>query len=119
MLAIAFIAIVGLLAMHGLALFGSGLGAVETRDHETMRHIAAPLALAAVERGPDLSDHLHVLLGCLVIVVTGMAIIVARSWPRGRDAARAALTVVHVSPLPTQRAPPSAVRLSLVGVSRR
>ena len=105
----------GLLLMHGLS----------PREPEPSAMSVAPLthrvgAMPAHSASPmPMSGHLHALLGCLWLIVTAAAAAIAAT--RWRDSVvrplRALRSPVELSS--TQRAPPTAVRLSLVGIWRR
>lgn len=105
----------GLLTMHALSV----------PEHNPMMHAAVAVAVPTSDAriGPDtapMDGHMHQLLGCLWIIVGGITIaLLSCSATRLREMQRHANVVVHGALSSAQRAPPTALRLSLVGVSRR
>jgi hypothetical protein len=109
-----------LLVMHALSLPDHDAGTHARTEHPRMTHDSIASSDARVEASrPEMPSHLHELLGCLWIVAAGVALLFARSTRRRRDSQRDPVAFLRLVLSTTQRAPPSALRLSLVGVSRR
>lgn len=116
--ALVLVACGAILAMHGFAAGPAGLSSMTERHVPTMPVDAAgdPGASLMAE-GPG-SMPLHELLECVWLVVSGLIVAFAMSATCRRpslDALREPQQRLRTS---VQRAPPVAVRLSLVGVAR-
>lgn len=110
----------GLLVMHGLSIRDASTQMHTDSGPATTSHLSVASSGPRIQEGRlEMPGHLHELLGCLWLVAAGLALVVARSSARPFDVRRVAIAGLRSVLLTTQRAPPSAVRLSLVGVSRR
>ena len=105
----------GLLVMHGLSLgepepVAMSVASPNHRVAATPAQSASPMPMR---------EHLHALLGCLWLIAT--AAVAAIALTRWRNSVVRGLRVLALplNPSSPQRAPPSAERLSLVGISRR
>jgi hypothetical protein len=122
------VASLSLLVMHSLPMPESGApmrGSLQMLTEPHAAHSSSPHAMtlqdgSRVESSrPQMPAHLHELLGCLWLAAVALALLALRGSSRVRG--------VHLDPFAVsrnmlatgQRAPPSSVRLSLVGVSRR
>lgn len=105
----------GLLVMHVLSVREPAAAMGATAAH------SATLSDARIERdAAPMGGHLHELLGCLWVVAAGVTILFfARQVTRLRGIQRKPVAVFCCALFTAQRAPPTALRLSLVGVSRR
>jgi hypothetical protein len=109
----------GLLVMHGLdASESNSVMAARMRSRTATVADVSHLGQTDLDAFA-LSSHLHELIGCLCVIVSGLVLaLTMRHWFRGRSTT----TIVPQNPVPvepSERAPPTTVRLSLVGVSRR
>lgn len=108
------VVIVGLLAMHGLSDAGPATGRAN--------HGAHAMTSSGGHRMPTKSshDHVHDAVVCVWLLVAGFALLALR---RGIDrmlaAVCSAMQRIAAQGRAVMRAPPTAVRLSLVGVSLR
>jgi hypothetical protein len=117
---IALAAAGGLLLMHGLSFRELEASAM---DIPHMHEVADSADVSMVPAHPGsstrMADHLHRLLGCLWLITAGITVVFAISSRHGVALGRIRLMLPVLMQSSTQRAPPAAVRLSLVGISRR
>lgn len=117
--AVVLVGIVGLLVMHGVSFDDPRDNPPATSRFATNAH--RPSLVTATSRDPSMpmTAHLHVLLGCLWLVAAAGSVALAMRLCRRLDLDRLRLLRVAFAPPASQRAPPTSVRLSLVGISRR
>jgi hypothetical protein len=117
---IALAAAGGLLLMHGLSIVERN---ADKMDVTHMKQVADSAGVRVMPAHPDasmrMSDHLHRLLGCLWLVAAGITMAFANGLRHRVAPGRIRLIFPVLIQSSTQRAPPVAVRLSLVGISRR
>ena len=109
----------GLLLMHGIT--SASQGSVQTM-HDTATSIGpmvdAPVHVMTRSPAHD-SMELHELLDCVWVLVGGLILAAGVAWiARWQPPAQAAASAFRRMRRRAQRAPPTAVRLSLVGTAR-
>lgn len=108
----------GILAMHGLGTAES-MPAVRSQMGHELSAAAPAVATAVFDRGMPGNTHAHDLASCIWVLVSTLGIagllVATRVLGCSRCATRGSARILLVS----TRAPPSAQRLSLVGVLRR
>lgn len=109
----------GLLLMHGIMTLSSG--ALDDMEHSSSEYlapvVAAPAALLMPDHVP--STHLHELLDCVWVLVSGLALLAVAAWvATRRPPASSSAGLLHRICDRATRGPPTSVRLSLVGIAR-
>lgn len=109
----------GLLLMHGVATLSSG--PLDDRAHLSSEHLSAmtgePGAVLMPDHAPTM--HLHELLACVWVLVSGLVLIGVAAWVAARrPPARSSAGLIHRICDRATRGPPTSVRLSLVGIAR-
>jgi len=117
--AVVLVGIVGLLVMHGVSFDEPRDDPPATSRFATNPH--RPSLVTATSRNPSMpmTGHLHLLLGCLWLIAAVANVALMMRWWRRLDLDRLRLLRVALAPPASQRAPPTSIRLSLVGISRR
>lgn len=118
--AVVVVACAGLLLMHGLQVLDT---ASAMPGPERVAATGTVLGSVRMTLGDEdhapMGEHPHRLLGCLWLIAAGIVLFVAL-FHSGRRTDRIVGLPRHFRAISTtQRAPPVATRLSLVGVSRR
>lgn len=108
----------GLLLMHGIASLSAA--PPDRMAHAAADHAAMPDARSALlmsDHGPSM--HVHELLDCVWVLVSGLVLLVAAAWVVARRRhPSASAGLLHRLCDQATRGPPTAVRLSLVGIAR-
>jgi len=109
----------GLLLMHGIATMSGG--SLDATMHTSSEHLAPmtgePDALLMPAHVPSM--HLHELLDCVWVLVSGLVLVTVAAWVAARwRPVRSTAGLIHRICDRATRGPPTSVRLSLVGIAR-
>lgn len=119
LIATVVVAVGGLLLMHGIMTLSSA--SLDDMEHSSSEHVAPmvgePAALLMAVHMP--STHLHELLDCVWVLVSGIVLLSVAAWVAARrPPARSTSGLLHRICDRATRGPPTSVRLSLVGIAR-